>query len=142
MSTVQPRSRREALLVGASVYYPGTPCSKGHLSPYFVSGRRCCACRKEEAAQESIAKLRSQVERVVRKHAHSQYKIVIAPWQTAPAWALEVGGQFAWVWELEYYDGTTARGMSNADYAALENQLSQAAKRYAEQNLFHEDQDP
>ncbi len=139
MSTVQPRSRREALLVGASVYYPGTPCNKGHISPYFVSGRRCCACRKEEAAQESIAKLRSQVERVVRRHSHSQFKITITPWDTAPAWAMEVGGEFAWSWELEFYDGSKARGVSNADYSALEDQLSQAAKRYAEQHLYFED---
>lgn len=41
------RTRKEALAIGASNYFTGKPCHKGHIAERHVSDRKCAQCRRE-----------------------------------------------------------------------------------------------
>lgn len=41
-------SRDEAKARGLNRYFTGRPCSKGHISDWYVSGYRCAACVQEK----------------------------------------------------------------------------------------------
>lgn len=41
-------TKAAALAVGATQYFNGNPCLRGHVSPRFTSSRNCVACRYED----------------------------------------------------------------------------------------------
>ena len=48
-------SRSEAVDLGLTRYFTGTPCSKGHISQRFVDSYSCVECRNEAKRAKSIA---------------------------------------------------------------------------------------
>lgn len=45
-----PRSRKEALALGAKRYFTAVPCLHGHVAERMASGGRCCECRRQHDA--------------------------------------------------------------------------------------------
>jgi hypothetical protein len=48
-------TRNQAVAAGEKFYYTGFKCQRGHLSPRYVSGGVCVACRKSILAARRIA---------------------------------------------------------------------------------------
>lgn len=44
-----PASRRQAFNEGDVLYYTGTPCKAGHLSPRYTSSGQCATCVNAKA---------------------------------------------------------------------------------------------
>lgn len=44
--TILPKSRAEALAVGAKKYFTGKPCPKGHTSPRIAHSAACVECQR------------------------------------------------------------------------------------------------
>lgn len=45
-----PTSRKEARDCGASLFYPGVPCSRGHHAPRYAKGsRKCVQCARDDS---------------------------------------------------------------------------------------------
>ena len=51
-----PRTRQDAKAVGATQYYTGLPCERGHLSLRATKGT-CIACRREDGATIRVGRL-------------------------------------------------------------------------------------
>ena len=49
-----PTSRQAALEVGAKKFFTGEPCRKGHISPFYVSVNKCCACISARAKERYL----------------------------------------------------------------------------------------
>lgn len=50
--------RFKAIGSGATHYFTGKPCKRGHLSDRFVSTRMCCQCNAERNRTESLVAFR------------------------------------------------------------------------------------
>ncbi len=133
------RTRKEALAAGETVYFTGKPCRRGHVAPQFVVSRGCCACRQEDREIEMESRRRSRLYQAERKTRRTRFYVRIDLCTELPDWAVDLGASFQWTWELEYFDGNKVRGVSNADYYLLEQQLTLAAQRYVDECSYAED---
>lgn len=58
-----PKSRAEAMAIGANKYQRRKPCKRGHTGAQWVHGG-CCECRKEnQESERQLATLRTQAWR-------------------------------------------------------------------------------
>lgn len=81
-----PRTRAEAVAVGAKRYFPGQPCAKGHFAPRYVSGP-CVECmrlhnRAYEAANRDKRKARLSARYAA---AQEQWRKYHREWKAANA---------------------------------------------------------
>ena len=80
-------SRKEASERGLVKYYTGEPCMSGHLSPRYVSSRRCVECQRErerenkdiinertrKAYHKDVEKSRERARKRDRSEYHKEY---------------------------------------------------------------------
>jgi 5-methylcytosine-specific restriction endonuclease McrA len=55
MASVMPSTRQEAIAVGATHYFTGKPCIRGHILPRHTSTKGCPACRVEFSKRWRLA---------------------------------------------------------------------------------------
>lgn len=58
-----PKSRDEAVILGVTKYFLGTPCKHGHIAPRWVSNCYCCECDRLKSLSPGRKEKRRQRQR-------------------------------------------------------------------------------
>lgn len=67
-------SRKEAINLGAEVYFTGNPCKKGHVTYRYVTSRHCRQCQQESNNFKSYGQKPDQKSVSVRRAIEERSK--------------------------------------------------------------------
>ncbi len=64
-----PKSKKEALSIGASYFFTGKPCPQGHVAARYTKGGSCSFCQREKSAERNGTVFRGAASKSLNNEA-------------------------------------------------------------------------